>query len=87
MWVRKLSAQHLRAFQQFNLQLNSGLNIFTGTNGTGKTSILEAIDVLSRGKSFRCASLSPIIQFEQNDLTLIAEVQTCLLYTSDAADE
>ena len=76
MWVEKLSAQHLRAFEQFNLQLNAGLNIFTGTNGTGKTSILEAIDVLSRGKSFRCSSVNPIIQFEQNDLTVYAEIHT-----------
>ena len=30
-----------------------GLNIFSGDNGSGKTSVLEAIHYLSYGRSFR----------------------------------
>ena len=78
MWVEKLSAQHLRSFEQFSIQLDPGLNIFTGLNGAGKTSILEAVDVLSRGKSFRSSSISPIIQFEQTELTVYAEIKNDL---------
>jgi DNA replication and repair protein RecF len=74
MWVKTIAAQHLRSFNEFNLQLGTGLNIFTGPNGAGKTSILEALDILSRGKSFRSSSMSPVIQFDQKSLIIHASV-------------
>jgi DNA replication and repair protein RecF len=43
--VRNLSAQ--------TVALSPGLNFFFGRNGAGKTSVLEALHVLSRGRSFR----------------------------------
>jgi DNA replication and repair protein RecF len=74
MWVKKIGAQNIRSFAEFELKLESGLNIFTGPNGAGKTSILEALDVLSRGKSFRSSSMSPIIRFEQKEILVHAHV-------------
>ena len=34
-----------------------GLNIITGDNGSGKTSLLEAIHYLGHGRSFRTSTL------------------------------
>ena len=50
--ITQLNIHHLRNLNQLNLQL-APCNIFYGANGSGKTSILEALFLLSRGKSFR----------------------------------
>lgn len=74
MHLSTLRAQGLRLFQDLELKLSPGINVFIGDNGAGKTSILEAADVLSRGKSFRAAHLSEVIQHDQESLIISAEV-------------
>ncbi len=44
------------------IDLGSRMNCFTGRNGAGKTSVLEALYVISRGRTFRSASLDAVIQ-------------------------
>ena len=74
MHLSKLRAQSLRLFQNLDLGLSPGINVFIGDNGAGKTSILEAADVLSRGKSFRAAHISEVIQRGQDNLMIAAEI-------------
>ena len=74
MHLSKLRVQGLRLFQDLELKLSPGINVFIGDNGAGKTSILEAADVLSRGKSFRAAHLSEVIQHDQDSLVISAEI-------------
>ena len=45
-----------------NINFNSGLTIIWGENGSGKTSILEAIHSLSLGKSFRTNNKKELIK-------------------------
>ena len=54
--VRNLSEQRL--------VLAPAANLFYGANGSGKTSILEAIALLATGKSFRTHSARPLIQHQ-----------------------
>ncbi|MEM8844377.1 MAG: DNA replication/repair protein RecF [Pseudomonadota bacterium] len=75
MWLKLLQAQNLRSFSRLDLNLSPGINFFVGENGVGKTSILEAVDVLSRGKSFRSSNLRNIVNFNASDLTLFTEIQ------------
>lgn len=42
-----------RCFEALEVSPGGGLNIFSGANGAGKTSLLEALFFLSRGRSFR----------------------------------
>ena len=74
MWLKLLQAQNLRSFQKLDISLNPGVNVFYGDNGAGKTSILEAVDVLSRGKSFRSSKISNITTINQTELLLFAEL-------------
>ena len=51
-----LSRLHIDSFRNIasaQLQLGDGLNLIYGQNGSGKTSILEAIYFLGMGRSFR----------------------------------
>ena len=56
--------------------ISSGFNFFYGNNGSGKTSILEAIYYLSRGRSFRCSLTSRIINKDTDKLSIFAQIKT-----------
>ncbi|MDX8377168.1 MAG: DNA replication and repair protein RecF [Mariprofundales bacterium] len=48
-----LSLHNLRCHIKYDCQLAKGINMFVGENGSGKTSILEAVSLLAYGRSFR----------------------------------
>jgi len=74
MSLRRLDIAHFRNLSGVSLEPGAGVNLFIGDNGAGKTSLLEAISVLSSGRSFRASRTPAIIQFEQASYTLFAEV-------------
>lgn len=55
MTIQKLRLVNFRCHQHLDLEFVPGLNILFGKNGTGKTSILEAIHYAARLKSHRTA--------------------------------
>ncbi len=61
MFLKKLDIQGVRNIRQAVLSPASGINLVCGENGSGKTSLLEAIYLLSRGRSFRTRNLKAII--------------------------
>ena len=48
-----IRAENFRCFSSVEATLDQRVTIFTGNNGAGKTSLLEAIYFLGRGRSFR----------------------------------
>jgi len=58
----QLQATHLRNLSDVSLVLDPSLNLFWGLNGSGKTSLLEAVYYLGTGRSFRGAQIDPLIQ-------------------------
>lgn len=53
MRVSRLDIRNLRRFVEVSISPGGGLNVLTGDNGAGKTSVLEALHLLGHGKSFR----------------------------------
>ncbi len=51
MRLTSLSLEHFRSFQRLSLEFGDGLQILLGRNGAGKTNIIEAIAILSTGRS------------------------------------
>lgn len=74
MHLFKLWAQHLRLFDHLEIELSPAINVFVGDNGAGKTSILEAVDILSRGKSFRTPNISEVVAHHEEELVIAAEI-------------
>jgi len=66
--VRNLSAQ--------NLELSPAINCFVGPNGSGKTSLLESLSLLSTGRSFRAASVKPLIQHGEDNCLVRGQLDT-----------
>lgn len=53
MRVQSLRVQHFRIHDDRELLLSDGVTVILGGNGTGKTSLIEALYVMLRGTSFR----------------------------------
>ena len=53
MVVKTLSVQNIRSHRQFKITLSPKVTVITGNNGSGKTSLLEAIYITLQGSSFR----------------------------------
>ena len=71
--IERLQISNLRNLTQVNLQ-STVCNVIIGANGSGKTSLLEAIFLLSRGKSFRHHQPKRYIQHYQNNTTVYARL-------------
>ena len=51
MLIRRLALHQLRRFSAVDLSPQPGLNLLTGDNGAGKTSVLEALHLMAGGIS------------------------------------
>ena len=69
-----LTVTALRCIGEAQLALAGGLNLVSGQNGSGKTSLLEAAYLLGRGRSFRSRSNEKLIQNGQAQLTVFGRV-------------
>lgn len=72
MRLKKLSILNLRNIDRIEIQLSTNLNFIEGLNSAGKTSVLEAIDLLSRGRTFRTRQTKHIIKYGTEKLTVSA---------------
>ncbi|MEO8018295.1 MAG: DNA replication/repair protein RecF [Pseudomonadota bacterium] len=70
MSLAELRIENLRCIESAALELSPELNLIAGENGTGKTSVLEAIFLLGRGRSFRTRSTERLIRHGQPKLTV-----------------
>ncbi len=53
MYIRKIKLHNYRRFKDLEIQFKEGRNILVGDNESGKSSILEAIDLTARGSRHR----------------------------------
>lgn len=65
--LSRLTGSAIRNLQPFSLEPGAGFNLIYGENGSGKTSLLEAISLLSIGRSFRTHQQRPLIQEGQRE--------------------
>jgi DNA replication and repair protein RecF len=57
-----MEVRDLRNVKQAALELAPGLNVLVGRNAQGKTSLLEAVGLLARGRSFRTEQTETLIR-------------------------
>ena len=61
-WLERLAVRDFRNIHEAALDLHPGVNVFHGRNAQGKTSLLEAVGVLARGRSFRTEDAPSMIR-------------------------
>ncbi len=65
MQLTHIGIRNIRNLEQIALVPSSGLNVLLGENGSGKTSLLEALFILGRGRSFRANQLAQVTRWGQ----------------------
>ena len=84
MRLAQLRIQSLRCLGEVELALEPGINVLVGGNGAGKTTVLEAVFLLSRGRSFRSGAKEALVQRGASGFSVFAELhhadqRTCRL--------
>ncbi|ECV3151353.1 hypothetical protein DPL19_14390 [Salmonella enterica subsp. enterica serovar Montevideo] len=65
MSLSRLLIKDFRNIENADLALSPGFNFLVGANGSGKTSVLEAIYTLGHGRAFRSLQPGRVIRYEQ----------------------
>src|SRR5690606_29915214 len=64
----------VRNLAEVNLLPSERVNLFYGLNGSGKTSVLEAIHVLALGRSFRSRLFSSVVRLGEEETVVYGRV-------------
>lgn len=75
MRVKSLNINNLRNISSAQIEPDPGLNCLIGGNGAGKTSVLEAVSVLSKGRSFRSGQIASLIGPEMDFFQVMTRVE------------
>lgn len=75
MSLERLSLEDFRCVARAELDCDPRCNLITGENASGKTSLLEAIFFLGRGRSFRSARNELLIRHGASQFSLVARVR------------
>lgn len=63
MYLEKLSLTDFRSYAQVDLSLEPGVTVLVGSNGIGKTNLMEAIGYLATLNSHRVSTDAPLLRF------------------------
>lgn len=75
MRILELRIANLRRLDAVDIEPGPGWNLFVGDNGAGKTSLLEAVFLLSHGRSFRAGSREALTGPAGNEYSIWARVE------------
>lgn len=73
--IQRFTATNFRCLKSVELDAHPDYNLIYGPNASGKTSVLEAIGYLGRGKSFRGAATGDLIRHGERDFVLYGELR------------
>ena len=76
MILGELALSDLRCIEQAELSLHPGRNLIWGGNGSGKTSLLEGIFLLGRGRSFRTRNSERLVRHGQERLVVFGRTES-----------
>jgi DNA replication and repair protein RecF len=72
--LSSLTIQDFRNIESAELDLSPTLNLIFGQNGSGKTSLLEAINYLSSAHSFRTQNVEALIRHDEKSFIIAASL-------------
>lgn len=75
MFVERLELRDFRNYEALEVHLDPGVTIFQGSNGQGKTNLVEAVEYLSRLESHRVSHDLPLVRKDCDQAIVRAVVQ------------
>ncbi len=76
MIVRRIALSCFRNYEFESTEFDAGTNVICGRNAQGKTNLLEAVYMLSTGRSFRTRFDRELISFGADGADILAEVSS-----------
>ena len=73
--VQLFRAENFRCLERVEFEPDTNYNLIYGANASGKTSLLEALAYLGRGKSFRGAPVTSLIRHGQTEFVLFGKLE------------
>jgi len=74
MVIEKLQFSHVRNLEETTLYPSPSLNFIVGSNGSGKSSLIEAISLITSARSFRTKKSSKIVNSSHSSFTIFAKI-------------
>jgi len=75
MWVQALHLDNFRSYNEIHVEFVPGVNTLVGSNGQGKTNIVEAIYYLATLNSHRVASENPLVSAGKTSAVIRARIK------------
>ncbi|MFH1501723.1 MAG: DNA replication/repair protein RecF [Candidatus Eisenbacteria bacterium] len=75
MWLRTVRLSNFRNYESMEIEFERGLNFLHGPNGSGKTSVLEAVSYLAVARSLRSAADSEVVRWGEDTFGVGGEVE------------
>ncbi|MDA7753320.1 DNA replication and repair protein RecF, partial [bacterium] len=82
MRLSRLDVLQVRNLASVQIDCHPGANVIYGSNGSGKTSLLEAIYILGRGRSFKHRDLRVVVNKLADELVVSARIEREISKTS-----
>lgn len=77
--IRQIKISGVRNLQPLDIELCTGVNLIYGANGSGKTSLLEAITLMATGKSFRTSQTKHILAHDADRIEMLFSIDDASL--------
>jgi len=74
LYFKKVRLKNYRNFSNLSIDLDSNLNIFIGSNAQGKTNLLEALNLIIKGSSYRTKEDKEVINWNNERAYLFGEL-------------
>jgi len=74
-YIKNIKFNNFRCFSSKMFNFSPNINILTGNNGCGKTSVVEGISYLCLGKSFRGAKDKDVLMFNSVYFNIISDIE------------
>ncbi|VBB69493.1 DNA recombination and repair protein RecF [invertebrate metagenome] len=74
--VMRITLTNFRNYEKLHLKVTEQPIVLTGTNGIGKTNLIEAVSFLTPGRGLRRARLSEIARHGTSSWSIAATVMT-----------
>ena len=65
-YFKNIKLENYRNFNTSSFEFNNRCNIIVGSNGAGKTNLLESLSLFEKGKGFRKDKIDNLINFDSN---------------------
>lgn len=74
MIIEKLKFSHVRNLEETTLHPSPSLNFIVGSNGSGKSSLIETISLITSARSFRTKKSSKIVNSHHSSFIIFAKI-------------